>query len=68
MEATDVTETLDLALNLSGCDQATDLHKPWLLSDHGSSHVSAELADYLDAKGMDHVRVTPHQPQTQGKI
>ena len=68
MKAADVTETLDLALNVSGCDQATVLHKPRLLSDNGSSYVAAELADYLDAKGMDHVRGAPHHPQTQGKI
>ena len=35
---------------------------------YGSSYVAAELADYLDAKGMDHVRGAPHHPQTQGKI
>ena len=68
MKAADVTETLDLALNVSGCDQATVLHKPRLLSDNGSSYVAAQLADYLDAKGMDHVRGAPHHPQTQGKI
>ena len=59
MKAADVTETLDLALNVSGCDQADVLHKPRLLSDNGSSYVAAELADYLDAKGMDHVRGAP---------
>ena len=34
----------------------------------GSSYVAAELAEYLCAKGMDHVRGAPHHPQTQGKI
>jgi putative transposase len=28
----------------------------------------AELADWLEHKGMDHVRGAPHHPQTQGKI
>ena len=28
----------------------------------------ADLADYLDDKGMAHVRGAPHHPQTQGKI
>ncbi len=68
MKAADVTDTLDLALATSGCDQATVVHKPRLLSDNGSSYVAAELADYLDDKGMDHVRGAPHHPQTQGKI
>ena len=29
--------------------------------------MSAELADWLDGNGIDHVRGAPH-PQTQGKI
>jgi len=33
MRAEDVTDTLDLALKASGCDSATVLHKPRLLSD-----------------------------------
>lgn len=33
MRAEDVTDTLDLALAASGCDSATVLHKPRLLSD-----------------------------------
>ena len=68
MKAEDVTETLDLALQASGCDQATVVHKPRLLSDNGSSYVASELADYLEDKGIDHVRGAPHHPQTQGKI
>jgi transposase InsO family protein len=37
-------------------------------SDNGASYVAADLAEYLDVKGMDHVRGAPHHPQTQGKI
>ena len=68
MRAKDVTDTLDLALKASGCNQAKLAHKPRLLSDNGASYVAAELAQYLDANGMDHVRGAPHHPQTQGKI
>lgn len=68
MKARDVTDTLELALEASGCDLATVVHKPRLLSDNGSSYVAADLANYLDAKNMDHVRGAPHHPQTQGKI
>ena len=68
MKASDVTDTLELALEASGCDHATIVQKPRLLSDNGSSYVAADLAKYLDAKGMDHVRGAPHHPQTQGKI
>ena len=35
MKTSDVTETLDLALQASGCDQAHVVHKPRLLSDNG---------------------------------
>jgi transposase InsO family protein len=68
MKAEDVTDTLQLALTASGCDQARVSHKPRLLSDNGSSYVSADLAEWLDDNGMDHVRGAPHHPQTQGKI
>jgi transposase InsO family protein len=68
MKAQDVTDTLDLALQASGCDQVHVAHKPRLLSDNGSSYVSGELAEWLDDKGMDHVRGAPYHPQTQGKI
>jgi putative transposase len=68
MKAQDVTDTLDLALTASGCDQARVVYKPRLLSDNGSSYVSVELADWLDAQKMGHVRGAPYHPQTQGKI
>jgi transposase InsO family protein len=68
MKSGDVTDTLDLALQASGCDRATVLHKPRLLSDNGSSYISGELADWLEDQKMDHVRGAPYHPQTQGKI
>ena len=68
MKAQDVTDTLDLALAASGCDQARVVHKPRLLSDNGSSYVSSDLAEWLDAQNMGHVRGAPYHPQTQGKI
>jgi len=68
MKAEDVTDTLDLALQASGCDQVTVLHKPRLLSDNGSSYISGELAEWLEQQKMEHVRGAPYHPQTQGKI
>jgi transposase InsO family protein len=44
MRAEDVTDTLELALAASGCDQVHVLHKPRLLSDNGPSYVAGELA------------------------
>ena len=68
MKAEDVTDTLELALQASGCDQANVIHKPRLLSDNGSSYISGDLAEWLENKGMEHVRGAPYHPQTQGKI
>ena len=68
MCASDVTDTLDLALAASGCDSATVLHKPRLLSDNGPSYIAGELAEYIEAQKMTHVRGAPFHPQTQGKI
>jgi putative transposase len=68
MTSHDVTETLNLALQASGCEKAEVEQKPRLLSDNGSSYVSGELADWLSDNGMSHVRGAPYHPQTQGKI
>ncbi len=68
MKASDVTDTLEMALEVSGSDQATVAHKPRLLSDNGSSYISRDLAEWLDDRSMDHVRGAPYHPQTQGKI
>ncbi|EBW1312035.1 IS3 family transposase, partial [Salmonella enterica subsp. enterica serovar Mbandaka] len=68
MRAQDVTETLELGLTASGCDSARVLHKPKLLSDNGPSYIASELAEWIDANGMSHVRGAPLHPQTQGKI
>jgi transposase InsO family protein len=68
MKAEDVTDTLNLALTASGCNQARVRHQPRLLSDNGSSYISADLAAWLEHKGMQHTRGAPYHPQTQGKI
>ena len=68
MKAVDVTETLDLALAASGLDGTNVMHRPRLLSDNGSSYIAGELAEWLDDRGIKHVRGAPNHPQTQGKI
>jgi len=68
MKASDVKDTLRLALKASGCDVAKVNHKPRLLSDNGASYVAEELADFLKSQNMNHVRGAPYHPQTQGKI
>ena len=68
MKADDVTDTLELALKASGCDQATVVHRPRLLSDNGSSYVAGDLAIWLEERAITHIRGAPYHPQTQGKI
>jgi transposase InsO family protein/transposase-like protein len=68
MRASDVTETIELALAASGCDQAIVQHKPRLLSDNGSCYISGNLAEWMEERKMEHVRGAPFHPQTQGKI
>ena len=68
MRASNVTETIELALAASGCDQAVVQHKPRLLSDNGSCYISGELAEWMQKQEMEHIRGAPFHPQTQGKI
>jgi putative transposase len=68
MCADDLLPHLDLALSAAGLDHVTVVHKPRLLSDNGSSYVAGDLAKWLEAKGMEHVRGAPYHPQTQRKI
>jgi hypothetical protein len=45
--------TLDMVLAASGCDQVYVQHRPRLLSDNGPSDIAQDLADYVQANGMD---------------
>ena len=68
MGATDVTETLDEAIAITGVDQVKVKYRPRLLSDNGPAYLSGELREYLGDRGMGHTRGAPYHPQTQGKI
>ena len=68
MKAEDVTDTLELALTASGCESAQVTHRPRLLSDNGSSYIAGDLAEWLQDRGIRHIRGAPFHPQTQGKI
>jgi transposase InsO family protein len=68
MAASDVTDTLELALEASGCNEVRVRHRPRLLSDNGPGYIADELAGWLAARDMEHVRGAPCHPQTQGKI
>ena len=68
MQASDVTETLDLARAQAGVDRVRVVHRPRLPRDNGPCYISQELADYLDTHGLAHTRGAPSHPMTQGKI
>ncbi|MBK8841014.1 MAG: IS3 family transposase [Hyphomonadaceae bacterium] len=68
MAASDVQDTLNLALEETGLTSANVVHRPRLLSDNGPCYISGDLAEYLEGKGMSHTRGAPYHPQTQGKI
>ena len=67
MRTEDVTDTLELALKASGCDQAKVVHKPRLLSDNGSSYISGDLAEWLDNQSMEPVRGAPPIPRPRAR-
>ena len=66
MTATDVSDTLMIALRSSGLDRVRQ--RPRLLSDNGPSYLSAQLGSWLAEHGMTHTRGKPYHPMTQGKI
>lgn len=68
MAATDVQETLLLALEQTGVEQVKVHHSPRLLSDNGPAFIAGALADFLKPYDIDHIRGRAHHPQTQGKI
>jgi len=68
MEASDVTDLLDTAINLTGVDHVAVRHRPRLLSDNGPCYLSGALKEYLQDRQMDHTRGAPYHPMTQGKI
>jgi len=68
MGATDVQETLQLAVNATGIEHVRVRHRPRLLSDNGPAFISDALADYLKPLQIQQVHGRAHHPQTQGKI
>jgi len=68
MGATDVQETLQMALDLTGIEHIRVKHRPRLLSDNGPAFIAEALANYLKPFNIPQVHGRAHHPQTQGKI
>jgi len=67
MKAEDVTATLDLALEASGCDCATVVAQPRFLSDNGSSYIEGtwRITSATRAWIMSEARHTTHKPKAR---
>jgi transposase InsO family protein len=68
MVASDVTATLEDALETTGITEARVHHKPRLLSDNGPCYISKELKEWLQNQDIEHTRGAPYHPMTQGEI
>jgi len=68
MAASDVADTLRMALDAAGLERVGVQHRPRILSDNGPSYLSAQLGSWLAEHGMTHTRGKPYHPMTQGKI
>ena len=68
MTASDVRETLELAMTASGCQNVPLRQRPRLLYDNGPGFISDAFAKWLAQHGIQHVCGAPAHPQTQGKI
>ena len=66
--ASDVTDTLTDALQVTGLEEARVHYKPRLLSDNGPCYISGELKRWLAEQQIEHTRGVPYHPMTQGKI
>jgi putative transposase len=68
MAATDVQDTLLIALDTTGVAHVQVEHRPRLLSDNGPAFIADALADFLRPLEIDQIHGRAHHPQTQGKI
>jgi putative transposase len=66
--ATDVQDTLEVALVKAGLEKVRVHHRPRLLSDNGPCYMSGELRAYLADQQLEHIRCAPFHPLTQGKL
>ena len=68
MAASDVEETLQMALDKVEVTRVKVKHRPRLLSYNGPAFVSQALKEYLRRYRLTHIRGAPYHPMTQGKI
>jgi putative transposase len=64
--ATDVQETLEVALAMAKLDRVRVRHRPRLLSDNGPCYVSGQLRWFLKTQRMEPNRGVPYNPKAPG--
>lgn len=60
--ASDVQDTLEMALAKTSLERVKARHRPRLLSDNGACYVSKELKQYLQRRHIEHIRGAPYHP------
>ena len=68
MATSDVTETLEDALGVTGLSEARVRPRPPPISDKGPCCISVELKPWPKQQDIEHTRGAPYHPMTQYKI
>jgi len=63
-----LADVIQLAVEATRLEKAPQVEKPALLTDNGSGYISKDMAKFLGAHMLRHIRTRPHHPQTTGKM
>lgn len=62
-----ITEA-DVEIILQRAREKFPEQKPELISDNGPQFIAKEFKEFIRISGMDHIRISPYYPQSNGKI
>jgi putative transposase len=68
IRAPSLANVIQLAVEATRVIEVPVTCKPVLLTDNGSGYISKEMAKFLRAHVLRHIRTRPHHPQTTGKM
>jgi len=63
-----LANVIQLAVEATGVIEVPVTRRPALLTDNGSGYISKDMARFLRAHVLRHIRARPHHPQTTGKM
>ncbi len=58
----------DVEIILQRAKEQFPEEKPTFISDNGPQFIAKEFKEFIRINGMDHVRISPYYPQSNGKI